>query len=148
MNVWSCLKILNYLQDRKKRKTRAWEKRSTWKQEWKQQRQHTASYGVNMLVPKSQLLIYLCPFVSYFHKLLFDHVITSMSMWCQHLPTDVLTCEYTTMIQCIQVFQIAMDLNFSFSPSPNKRTRQAAGLDRLVFIPCYAAHMNKWLIGW
>ena len=24
-----------------------------------------------------------------------------------------------------------MDLNFSFSPSPNKRTRQTTGLDRL-----------------
>ena len=33
-------------------------------------------------------------------------------------------------VQILYISECAMDLNFSFSPSPNKRTRQTTGLDR------------------
>ena len=81
-----------------------------------------------------------------------------MYMWCKDLPpyTVILTCDLhnCNIASRYSTFQIAMDLNFSFSPSPNKRTRQAAGLDRLEFSFCmHVNHMmwcmlHKWMNNW
>ena len=62
-------------------------------------------------------------------QLLKNVMITALTQLFSSLWIE--TSKIHIFVHTLYIAECAMDLNFSFSPSPNKRTRQTTGLDRL-----------------
>ena len=68
-------------------------------------------------------------------QLLKNVMITALTQLFSSLWIE--TSKIHIFVHTLYIAECAMDLNFSFSPSPNKRTRQTTGLDRLSpTLPC------------